>query len=527
MVHVLHLYRRMWRPMAFSTLVLAACTTHAKPDSVGGPSPDGVATTSSGQVRGAAVDDVLVWRGIPYAAPPVGPLRFAAPVPPPPWTDVHDATDFGQPCLQPAGSGTVGQEDCLTLNVWAPATQTAPLPVLVFVHGGDNFYGSATGRTSDGLYDGEHLAETGAVVVTFDYRLGALGFLAHPALGSPSGNWALRDQLLALHWVHDNIAGFGGDPDRVLLFGQSAGSYDTCALVTSPLAAGLFSEAAMESGPCWIPPPADVQMGIASTLAQVGCANDPDIAACLRSVPAERLASAPVSTSDLAGLHKFFYPVVDSDVLPMRPIDALHAGQFAAVPLMFGTNQDEMATLLDAHVTDSTTYNELVVATFGEDRAFAVEAEYVADMALSYDLALQRMMGDYFFHCRVRRSLRAVAAAHKGPVWRYFYTHTITNGTAEGVPISTFGAGHGLELLVLFRDHPDLWQPTPSELDLSHTMMDAWRGLADTGTVTGAVSNWPSYDPTSDSHLVLDTPISVGSGVRSATCDFWDAHDME
>jgi carboxylesterase type B len=187
-------------------------------------------------------------------------------------------------------------------------------------------------------------------------------------------------------------------------------------------------------------------MGITSTLAQVGCANDPDIAACLRSVPAERLASAPVSTSDLAGLHKFFYPVVDNDVLAERPIDALRGGRFAAVPLMFGTNQDEMRTLLGVHVT---------------------------------------------------------------------------------VPISAFGAGHGLELLVLFHDHPDLWQPTESELRLSQTMMDAWRGLADTGTVTGAVADWPSYDPATDSHLVLDTPISVGAGVRTDTCDFWDAHDLE
>jgi para-nitrobenzyl esterase len=479
--------------------------------------------TTSGPVSGVTSDDVYVWRGIPYAAPPVGALRFSAPVPPTPWTDVHAANEFAQPCIQPTANGTIGQEDCLNLNVWSPTARDGALPVLVFLHGGDNYWGSSTGRTSDGLYDGKHLAETGAVVVTLDYRLGALGFLAQAAFGRASGNWALRDQLLALQWVRDNIAAFGGDPSRVLLFGQSAGSYDTCALVTSPAAAGLFAAAAMESGPCWIPTAADVELGMTTTLQHVGCDGVADVASCLRAAPAELLASTPVSMSDASGMHKFFYPVVDGDVLPERPIDSLRAGRFNAVPLVFGTNADEMTTLLaGVHVADAATYHEVVVATFGEQRAVDVETEYSGDSLLSYDLALQRMMGDFFFHCRVRRSARAAATAGKAPVWRYLYAHTIIDGSVDGVPISWFGAGHGLELLVLFRDHETWWQPTTDELALSSAMMAAWRGLAD-----GVVPSWPSYDPSSDPYVTLDTPITHAQGVRSDECDFWDARDAD
>jgi carboxylesterase type B len=143
---------------------------------------------------------------------------------------------------------------------------------------------------------------------------------------------------------------------------------------------------------------------------------------------------------------------------------------------------------------------------------------------ISYNRAFLRMTGDYFFHCRARRSARAAVSAARGPVWRYLYTHAIANGFVDGVPISAFGAGHGLELLVLFRDHASWWQPTADELALSDTMMAAWRGLADTGSVP---AGWPAYDAATDPYVVLDTPTATAAGVRSDACDFWDAHDEQ
>jgi para-nitrobenzyl esterase len=520
--------RRLWRITTVLCCLIVGCaapSSRAVPggaDSGGGASD--VVRVSTGLVRGLTAGGVRSFRGIPYAAPPVGARRFAAPAPPDAWAGERDATEFGQPCPQPAAGGVVGDEDCLDLNVWAPAEVEAPLPVLVFLHGGDNYFGSATGRTSDGLYDGSAMAAAGAVVVTFDYRLGALGFLAHDALAEDgaTGNWALLDQIAALRWVADNIAAFGGDPDRVAIFGQSAGSYDACALVTSPLAGGLFRGAIMQSGPCWIPPAADVERGVAETLAAVGCAAATDVAACLRAVPAEGLAAVPVSATDLDGLHKFFYPVVDGRVLLEPPLTALEAGRFPSMPLVFGTNRDEMTTLMPTlHVTTAAAYHAVVVAVVGEDRAIAVENEYIADAVLSYDRALFRMMGDLFFHCRVRQGARAAAAAG-APVWRYSYEHTIEEGDIDGVPIDLFGAGHGLELIVLFRDHLDWWQPDAAETELSAAMMDAWRALAADGTVG---DGWPRYDAATDPYLILDTPLSDGAGLRAPHCDFWDDHD--
>lgn len=487
-----------------------------------------IVALGAGQVLGVEVDGVLSFRGIPYAAPPVGERRFRAPVRPASWTGVRDATGFGAPCPQRHGTGTVGQEDCLTLNVWVPTSASEPLPVMVYLHGGDNYWGSSTGRTSDGLYDGTELARRGAVVVTLNYRLGALGFLSHESLrdGVAAGNWALLDQLAALRWVRENIGRFGGDASRVLLFGQSAGSYDACALLTSPLSAGLFHAVAMQSGPCWIPPAADIERGVVSTLEHVGCSGATDVASCLRSVDADLLATAPVSASDLDGLHKFFYPVVDGYVLDAPPIAALETGSFHPMPLLFGTNEDEMTTLLAGlHLSTAAQYHAAVVATVGEDLAIDVENQYIAEAILSYDYAYYQMTGDLFFHCRVRRSVRAAAQGQTAPIWRYSYAHTIEDGEIGGLSISLFGAGHGLELLPLFRGHPDWWQPTADEIVLSDLMMDAWRGLAADGSVEPAVPDWPRYDPDTDPFAVLDGQVSFSTSLRSEDCDFWDEHD--
>src|SRR5262249_44120038 len=250
-------------------LLLAAimgCTSHPRID-VDAPPDDSsaapVVTIDTGMVRGTLDGGVASFKGIPYAAPPLGALRWRAPQPALPWDSVRDATAFGSPCVATSVDFSAGvnqyiggTEDCLTLNVWTSSTAAA-MPVLVFIHGG-YFQQGSSADTFGGLYtyDGAYIAaHQPVVVVTINYRLGALGFLASPALTASdpdhrAGNYGLLDQVAALRWVQTNIAAFGGDPARVMLFGQSAGGYSVCNLLASPAAAGLFSRALIESGGC-------------------------------------------------------------------------------------------------------------------------------------------------------------------------------------------------------------------------------------------------------------------------------------
>jgi len=255
-----------------------------------------VAETSHGRLRGVVEDGVVAFKGVPYAAPPTGPLRWRPPEPPARWTGIRDALEFGPRAPQSAplptetfpGDPLEQSEDCLSLNVWTPEVDDARRPVMVWVHGG----GFTTGSGAVGLYRGEHLARRGVVVVTINYRLGALGWLAHPLLEHPAGglgNWGLLDQMAALAWVRDNIAGFGGDPSKVMVFGESAGAMSVAALLASRSARPLFRRAAVQSG-------AAVALGVRSAavlaediLSGLGLSPAPDTAEVLRQVPAEEL----------------------------------------------------------------------------------------------------------------------------------------------------------------------------------------------------------------------------------------------
>ena len=258
--------RRAALPMILLVL-LVSCSTEAPTESV---APNVVATTS-GPVRGETVDGVRVFRGIPYASPPVGDLRWKPPALPTAWTDPRDALDFGTPCWQPPLEGfySRGQidrsEDCLYLNVWTRATAGDALPVMVWIHGG----ALQIGHGHLPMYDGGALTEKGVVLVSINYRLGVMGFLAHEELSAESpegasGNYGILDQIAALTWVRDNIAAFGGDPGNVTVFGESAGSWSVCLLYASPLAGGLVHRAIGQSGGCFAPYPelaADTRAG--------------------------------------------------------------------------------------------------------------------------------------------------------------------------------------------------------------------------------------------------------------------------
>ncbi len=309
-----------------------------------------VVSCSAGEFRGASTSGVDVWKGIRYALPPTGELRWRAPVAPPPI--VADALAFGAAAPQitiPAiglGEGTRMDEDCLFLNVWRPTgSPETPLPVMVWVHGG----AYALGSGSQPLYDATNLASTqGILVVTINYRLGALGFLDLTAFSSDAvvfdGNLALRDVVLALEWVRDNIAAFGGDPARVTVAGESAGGGLVTALLASPAASGLFARAIMESSPASsIYGAARAQSVARRFLDKVGVS--PDDPAALRDLPVDAIVAATMAVyADVptaAPGTLAFAPVVDGDLLPEAPIDVLRGGRGAPVPLLIGTNENE------------------------------------------------------------------------------------------------------------------------------------------------------------------------------------------
>jgi para-nitrobenzyl esterase len=488
----------------------------------------GTAITRSGAVVGSKQGVTWAYRGIPYAAPPLGELRWKRPEAPACWSEARPASEFGPVCTQLAADGSVkGQEDCLTINVWTPddAASDKPAPVLFYVHGGGNVQGSS-GEMNAGvaLFDGENLATVEhAVVVTFNYRVGPFGFLAHPGLSAEngeqaSGNYGGLDQLFALGWVKDNIAAFGGDPARVLLFGESAGGLDTCILLATPRSKGLFSAALIESGGCAAQSRDTAESFGADFVTAAGCDAAADAIACLRELPAEAVELAIPSSANVAGKQGPYQPSLDGYFLPKPPLEILKAGEHQHVPFVIGANENETATSV-GELTEME-YGDLVALLFGP-LAQQVLVEYpVADYP-SPRWAYIAVTSDAKFICPARTIARAARAAQSEPVYRYHFTHVLDNVGAAG---KAKGAFHGLELLFVF-NHLDLagYQPSQGEKDLAGAIGGYWTRLAAGGDPNGpGAPAWPVYDVAADSYLELATPPAAGEGVRSKKCDFWD-----
>ncbi|NVB37430.1 carboxylesterase family protein [Pseudenhygromyxa sp. WMMC2535] len=472
--------------------------------------------TTYGPVAGgpSEVEGIVRFSNIPYAAPPVGALRFAFPQAPEPWTEPRDATSFGPECVQLAVSGsdptTTGDEDCLQLNLWSPeACEGADRPVMVFIHGGGNAVGSAVNP----LYDGAILAASqGAVVVTLNYRLGALGWYAPPDLGVPSNN-ALRDQIFALEWVHDNIARFGGDPGQVMIFGESAGAVNTCALVGSPAAAGLFRAAIVQSGTCDQRGLASIQDMSETLEDSLGCQGD-DAIACLQATPAAEIMFAePNGYPEVAGIGRGWGPAVDGDVLPQTTLEALSAGEVDAA-FVVGSNRDETFRDTPSDLSEAQ-YEALVAASFSIYADEVLAAYPVADYD-SPSAAWASLTTDLKFICNARRA--AEAAAEGGtPSWRYQFSYddyTVLPGVEQL-------AFHGLELVYLFGNFATLfegfeYQPNAGDLEIAATLQDAWGAFA-----AGEDFPGPVYQAGVDPYLELDVPTGEGQGLRTQQCDFW------
>ncbi len=497
----------------------SACSEdRSAPVTVEVTAPPGSVLTQSGAASGAVSGGSTSYRGIPFAAPPTGSLRWRPPAPPVPWSGVRSSTASGTLCAQldEAGNAT-GSEDCLTLNVWAPAvSQASPLPVLFFIHGG----GNAAGASSYAYYDGTVFAEKGrAVVVTANYRLSSFGWLAQPFLSAEtrrgvSGNYGTYDQLAALRWVKRNIAAFGGDPSRVTIFGESAGGVNVCTLVASPLGAGLFERALVQSGGCTQRPLAEF-VAFGDTLTEkAGCSQAADPAACLRSRPFESLLRAvPPVVSIASSSGQLWGPAVDGFVLRDSPEAVLGKGAHNRVPFAIGANADETGSAAPPLTTEAE-YRALVAAQFGA-LAPLVLARYPASAYATPRKAYVAVTSDARFICPSRRFARA-AAKGGSPVFRYFFSYPASR---------LHGAVHGIEIPFVFGSFDAIpgYAPSAAERALSESMNAAWARFAAAGDPNGAgLTAWPAYDPLRDRTLIWDSPAGAVDGVRPDACNFWD-----
>lgn len=512
-----------------------------------------IVATATGLVKGTHGGSGFAFLGIPFAKPPTGALRFMPPEPADCWSNVVDATHYGETCAQFNGIPT-GSEDCLTLNVWVPALPSPsrkPRPVIVWMYGGGNFAGGTNfGLSQFGLaksiYDGQALADSqNAVVVSFNYRVGVLGFLAHPALRAANaenttGNYGLLDAVAALRWVQDNIAAFGGDQTHVMLFGQSAGAFNTCSLVASPLAKGLFSSALMESGNCaaeQLPYQYDFGTDISRA---VGCERAPDVVACLQRAPMGIL----VELSGIGYLARYggqllgaidpkhsqalpFGPTVDGYVLDDVPLATIRAGRHNHVPLVIGTNSDEVNFVADPLVIVGCAGASALAHYWFPTVGTALLAAYPCNVVKSLldptlpARAIGQLPTDAIFTCPSRRAARAAAITQTEPVYRYVWSHvTPYLGLAEFI-----GAFHGSEMPYVFGTFGAvLYKPTRAESVLSQQIQTYWANFAATGDPNGpGLPTWSQYEPSADNALQLDTPIGNISAFQQRGCDFWDS----
>ena len=423
------------------------------------------AVTALGEVEGVAVDGLAVFKGIPYAAPPIGARRWQAPQPVAPWRGVRRATQFGAACMQKPGLSLEGGgdpgplgEDCLYLNVWTPRVDPgARLPVMVWLHGGALIFGAGSLK----LYDGAALSRQDMVVVTVNYRLGPLGYFVHPALekASPGGaaNFGLLDQIAALRWVQTHIEAFGGDPKQVTVAGQSAGAQSVLALMASPLATGLFQRAIAQS-PYGIPSHTRTQarqVGVRVAEA-LGLPGDQATADQLRAVPAEKLANLEGKGLSLAPSL-----IVGDAAMPRRILASFQAQRQAAVPLMVGSNSDETSVALAFGLDPAALVKKLGVARIGL-------APLYADVSDDAELGRQ-VVRDVAFTAYVRRI--AVLQSKRATTWRYYFDHVATQARDQQP-----GAAHGGEVTAVFSTG-DLCACLAAPLTDADRL--TWQGLAD------------------------------------------------
>ena len=494
-----------------------------------------VVVTPSGKLRGVINGDIAEYLGIPYAAPPVGNLRWMPPQPYGPWQGVLDASAFGSQCTQPGGVGT---ENCLFLNIYVPIKKNGSkkhlrTPVMFWIHGG----GLTAGAGSD--YDPTPLVEQGVVVVTINYRLGYLGFIAQSALdseGHEAGNYGLQDQQFAMRWVRDNIVAFGGDSKNVTIFGESAGGHSVYCQLASPTAAGLFEKAISESGSyvifdsfldAIVPLSAAETSGSgfvpsgASIADSVGCTDQ--TAACLRAVSNTELINVEPGT---------LYALVDGTLLTETPEQAFAAGTFNRVPVIAGTNHDEWRAFVAEEydfvgnpILTEAEYDDATIALWTSLLGPIVEIFYPYSAYPSGGVALGASGTDGIFACGARTADQLLAQ------FTTTYTYEFNDENApppqSDIPGLTFplGAYHGSEIQYLF-DSDYYYLLDAAQQQLASAMVSYWTTFAATGNPNSASNpTWAPYDPTLDEFqsFIPPTPTVESTFSTDHQCDsFWN-----
>ena len=454
------------------------------------PAPSATIHLPPGDLVGETVAGVSSFKDIPYAAAPIGGLRWRPPAPPPSWSGVRDASRFGAQCMQNRqgwdsfASPQPISEDCLTLNVWTPSAGAKPaLPVMVWIHGG----GLVSGSGSSAVFDGASLARRGVVIVTFNYRLGRFGFFAHPALSrespdGPLGDYGLMDQIAVLEWVRANIAAFGGDPANVTIFGESSGGESVNRLMLSPAAQGLFEKAIAESGGGrnpWKPLGEAEAIGKAFAVKAHVTADDP---AVLRGIPADKVLGGINMFSPEADTYSG--PIVDGRLVREEVAQGFAAGHAAKVPYLVGSNSDELGVVPLILLTPMT---EKAAAVLGADKA-GVVAAYGSTGAFHAHFA-----GDLNF-TEPARALAGLAARSGQPTFLYRFGY-VAGGARGG-----HGAAHASELPFVFGNVG----PNAQDQAAADLMGAYWTNFAKTGDPNGpGLPAWPAYTAQSDQLLAI------------------------
>jgi para-nitrobenzyl esterase len=489
--------------------------------------------TAEGVYKGSVEGNLLVFRGVRYAAPPIGNLRFKAPAAAAAFAGTRDAMQFSENCFQSSGAaGSVGAEDCLFLNVWSH-DDDIERPVLVFLHGG----------RSDGVggdmvaIDGAMLAENAdMIVVTLNRRLGILGGLALDELiqenpRTTAGNYAVLDVIAALQWLQDNIAEFNGDPSRVLLAGESAGAFALCHIIAAPEVAGLISAAIIQSGPCArrsrlnasvpvaMAPIFDTAINVhRPVLVAAGCDMAADILQCLRDLSADEVLDAgrPTVAANLG--RGVFAPIIDGVVVVSDPHTALMAETAGSIPIIVGSNANEGGGgLSGTPPADDAQYRARLTAIFGSPSDDQIYAVYPSANFPSVADAWETFWGDWWFSCEAEELARS--ASGNTPAYLYMFSRGFSTGSRAGL-----GALHAIDLAFLFETY-DVFGHTPDADDalLTDAMQNAWTGLASDPTAAppylpAGASSWPAYDSNNVQVVNFDAPVTVDSMYREGRC---------
>lgn len=492
----------------------AKTTAHSEP----------TVSVTTGELRGRLTSDGgAVFKGIPFAQPPVGDLRWREPLPAKPWAGVRDAASFGAPCVQGGALGEHSSEDCLYLNVWTPRwPMKRPAAVMVWIHGGGNFAGSG----SEAIFNGESLARHGVVLVTINYRLGVFGFFAHPELTreSPhhvSGNYGLLDQILALRWVQNNIAKFGGDPRNVTIFGESAGSLDVNVLMASPLSKGLFERVIGESGPVVAPPRLAAAEKKGEALAAKLNVTGSGVLARLRALSSADLEKA--TGQGLAYLGPTLGVNVDGWLFPESPMKAFAEGREQHVDLLLGSNSQELQR---PFFPMSGGLREAIAEQYGPLASKALmlyeltgTTEPQPDPELGVVMA--QWATDTQFRCgSVAELVWHTTAGHTGYQFQF-------SRSAPGK--EALGAGHGSEVAFVF-GNPGTGQP-PRAFDdadwrISQEMQEYWTNFAKSGNPNdGKLPHWPEFDPAKRAYIDFTNSGPIAKeGLRRQVCELYSQY---